>query len=57
MSDKRRPNMKWYQDKSTLHLIVDHRDVDKEQIDIEEKAVKIKFTANDVEYEQNMDLC
>lgn len=37
MSEIRRPNLKWYQDKQTLSLIVDHRDIDGETIDIAEK--------------------
>lgn len=51
-----KPNFKWYQTKENLTVEVDHRDVKGQTIKIEGDKVYVKFSSNDKEYEDTLEL-
>ena len=50
------PNLKWFQTKTTLNLIVDHRDVKGEKINIESSKISIEFSGPSGNYSQELPL-
>ena len=51
-----KPNIKWFQNKDTVTFELDHRDIQNEQIKIEPNQVSIKFTLNNKNYEDLLEL-
>ena len=51
-----KPNIKWYQDKQSITFEIDHRDVQNESIKIEPTQISIKFSQDEKNYEDVLEL-
>lgn len=51
-----RPNLKWYETESEVHLSVEHRDITGEKILFESKRVVIEFPEGEKQFKQELEL-